>query len=495
MSCAIWWIRRDLRLTDNQTLHAAIDHATAHPDGHVIPLFILDPIFPKSPYFSLQRFGFLLEGLRILAQSLQARGSQLIVRSGRPQTVLSEFVQTANVTAIFAERDHSPYATARDQQIQAALSLHLTDGVSIRTPGTVLKNDGRPYTVYTPYRRKWEATTHLTRHHILPAPQNIPTPETISSEPIPTDPTMSSEIAPLFPPGESAAKDRLGAYVRIPVQEHVRIPAQGQQQTYAIRDYADSRDRPAIAGTSSLSPYLRFGMISARLAAVGAMEAIQQAEVLGDATGRQSAETWLSELIWRDFYISILAAFPHVRQQSFRSAYDNIVWDNDADAFAAWCVGRTGYPFVDAAMRQLRQSGWMHNRARMVVASFLVKHLLIDWRWGERWFMQHLLDGDPAANNGGWQWTAGTGTDAAPYFRVFNPITQGKKFDPTGDYVRRWVPELQRVEKKYIHEPWKMSPLEQRTCQCVIGEQYPMPIVDHKWARERVLDAYKQAKG
>ena len=232
-------------------------------------------------------------------------------------------------------------------------------------------------------------------------------------------------------------------------------------------------------------------MLSPRLAALGAYRAIDAAPT---ADARKGAETWLSELIWREFYHSIQHHFPHVRRSSFRPEYDRIAWSNDEADFAAWCAGRTGYPIVDAALRQLVQIGWMHNRARMIVASFLVKDLLIDWRWGERWFMQHLVDGDPAANNGGWQWSAGTGTDAAPYFRIFNPVSQGQKFDPDGVFVRRWVPELAHVTDQHIHQPWLMPQNEQIRSGCVIGVDYPAPIVDHAWARSRVLAAFQAVK-
>ena len=229
-----------------------------------------------------------------------------------------------------------------------------------------------------------------------------------------------------------------------------------------------------------------------RQAVVFATQAIALAP---DSPNRKSAETWLNELVWREFYLSILYHYPHVRQRNFRSQYDAICWENDPEAFEAWCRGRTGYPIVDAAMRQLLQSGWMHNRARMIVASFLVKDLLIDWRWGERWFMQHLVDGDPAANNGGWQWTAGTGTDAAPYFRIFNPILQSKKFDPHGIYIRRWLPQLAAVPDKFVHEPWRMTAEIQKQAKCRIGHDYPHPIVDHAAARKRTVAAYKRASG
>ncbi len=230
-------------------------------------------------------------------------------------------------------------------------------------------------------------------------------------------------------------------------------------------------------------------MLSARQAAWAAREAD---ELAIDTKAQLGAETWLNELIWREFYAAILYHFPYVRQTAFRPELRNIPWRDDLDGFNAWVEGRTGYPVVDAAMRQLNTTGWMHNRARMITASFLTKDLLIDWRQGERYFMQHLLDGDPAANNGGWQWTAGTGTDAAPYFRVFNPVLQGKKFDPQGAYVRHWVPELSRVSDAFIHTPWEMPTSMQAQVGCVIGKNYPTPIVDHAMARQRVLAAYRE---
>lgn len=259
---------------------------------------------------------------------------------------------------------------------------------------------------------------------------------------------------------------------------------------HKVYDYQKERNRPDLESTSKLSPYLRMGMISIRQVVAAADATIAHAP---DDESRKGAETFLNELIWREFYISILAHFPGARKGNFREKYDQIAWDNDREAFNAWKEGRTGFPIVDAAMRQLVGMGWMHNRSRMITASFLVKDLLVDWRWGEQFFMQHLVDGDPASNNGGWQWTAGTGTDAAPYFRIFNPILQGKKFDPDGRYIRHWLPELAEVPNKYIHEPWKMPDDVQREAGCRLGEDYPQPIVDHKKARERTLAAYQAA--
>lgn len=475
MKLAIWWIRRDLRLTDNQALQGAIDAGDA-----VLPLFILDPALLNSPWVGEKRTAFLFAGLHALDQQLRAKGSFLTVRHGSPNQLLQRVRQELSdaeieLVGIYAEADHSPYATARDRKIGHEHPLSLHEGIMIRNIGSVLKDDGSPYTVFTPYSRRWREQPTIRRQQIISAPATLETPQVIATDPLPDIPTLATVLP--FPAGEEIAKQRLGAFVK--------------GDDAPITEYAKQRDLPFADATSHLSPYLRFGMISPRLAALGAYNAREKADT---STAREGANTWLNELIWRDFYLTILAKFPTVRRHSFRAEYDQIAWANDETHFAAWSAGQTGYPFVDAAMRQLKTIGWMHNRARMVVASFLVKDLLIDWRWGEKWFMQQLVDGDPAANNGGWQWTAGTGTDAAPYFRIFNPITQSGKFDPTGEYIRHWVPELQSVPTKFIHAPWKMPNSEQRDIGCIIGENYPEPLIDHKWARERTLTAYRSIR-
>ncbi len=464
MQTAIWWVRRDLRLADNEALATAVFSAS-----HVIPLFILDPALLGTATVGEKRMAFLWASLQQLDKELRQRGSYLLVRHGPPLEILQELVTEVGAEAIFAAEDFSPYARQRDKAIAQELPLQLFPGVVAQHPDTVLKQDGVPYTVFTPFSKQWRQRPLPIPADLLPAPDFIATPPNLSGNPIPD----LSQKSP-FPPGAAEAQKRLAEF--------------GNGRIYA---YAQDRNQLDLDGTSGLSPYLRFGMISARQAVVAALAAREQAE---SEAARKGADTWLSELIWREFYISILYHFPHVLRRSFRPEYDTIPWRNDQAEFAAWCAGQTGYPVVDAAMRQLQQTGWMHNRARMIVASFLVKDLLIDWRWGEKWFMQHLVDGDPAANNGGWQWTAGTGTDATPYFRIFNPITQGQKFDPDGAYIRRWIPELGQVEVEFIHEPWKMPPLDQKRSGCFIGQDYPRPIVDHKLARQRTLDAYQLAK-
>ena len=471
VTTAIWWIRRDQRLSDNQALAAALERAE-----RVIPAFVLDPVLMSAPDAGDKRVAFMLAGLRQLDADLQARGSGLVVRRGDPAAELAALARETGAQAIFAEGDPWPYGWQRDRHISRSLPLHLVDGLTVHPPGMVMKADGTPYTVFTPFSRAWRALTPPAPEALLAAPESMLGLPGLRSLPIPTEPAMPTGVP--FPPGEAEAQRRLYAF------------AEGAEED-SIYLYSDTRDRMDLDGTSMLSPYLRFGMLSARQVSVSALRARETAP---HQESRKGAETWLNELIWREFYMAILTNFPHVLEQSFRANLRSIAWENDEDAFAAWCLGRTGYPVVDAAMRQLVETGWMHNRARMIVASFLVKDLLIDWRWGERFFMQHLLDGDPAANNGGWQWTAGTGTDAAPYFRIFNPTLQGKRHDPEGAYARRWLPELARIPGKYIHEPWKM-PLEvQREAGCTIGKDYPAPMVDHAWARERALVAYRQAR-
>jgi deoxyribodipyrimidine photo-lyase len=444
---SIWWIRRDLRLTDNLALQAALK-ATA-----VIPVFILDPhLLSQAP---TRRQSFLFEGLHALHKDLRERGSYLVIRKGNPVEVLRSLLAETDAQAIFTEEDFTPYARKRDAQVARDLPLELISGQTVHHPATLLKPDSKPYTVYTPYSKSWKAS--LGKIELVSAPEKIPTPAGIASEPLP-----AFSVNPRFPAGEKEALARLDEFTF--------------QQIYS---YDENRNRMDVEGTSMLSPYIRFGMLGLRQAVYNAQQAIHPARSGG-------AETWLNELIWREFYIQILYHFPHISKTAFNHSLANIPWRNNVSEFEAWTIGKTGYPIVDAGMRQLRETGWMHNRARMIVASFLVKDLLINWQWGERWFMENLLDGDPAANNGGWQWTAGTGTDAAPYFRIFNPVLQSRKFDPHGNYIRIWVPELRGLDGSDIHAPWEKD---------IKMAGYPAkPIVNRQMARERTLQAYQTAK-
>ena len=471
METGLWWIRRDVRLRDNQSLRAALAGART-----VIPVFILDPGILRSRYHvrAGQRKAFLFGGLRRLDEALRERGSRLIVREGAPATVLAALAQETKASAVFAEEDYSPSARRRDGALaRAGLRLRLLPGVSVQHPDQVHKADGGPYTVFSPFSRSWRALPLPTERDLVPAPRSLPAiSDGLHSALLPDLPLPAA-----FPPGEAEAQRRLARFTN--------------GETAPVYGYGDGRNRLDLEGTSTLSPYLRFGMLSPREAVVRALRAMDAAP---GAPARESAEVWLAELIWREFYLAILYHFPSVLTTAFNPALRQIPWRSAPGELEAWQAGRTGYPVVDAAMRQLNTTGWMHNRGRMIVASFLVKDLLIDWRLGEQWFMDRLVDGDPAANNGGWQWTAGVGTDAAPYFRIFNPVLQGQRFDPEGCFTRRFVPELARVPAKFVHEPWRMSRAEQAAAGCVLGRDYPAPIVDRGLTRNRTLAAYKRSQ-
>lgn len=452
----IWWIRRDLRLRDNPALTSALTEG-----GGVVPVFILDDSLLEKP--APKRQAFLFSALRSLEDDLRRLGSGLVVRRGDPVVEIPKLAAEISAAFVFAEEDFSPYAVQRDAAVTRQVNLRLVHGLGVHPPAAVTRADGKPYTVFTPFSRAWKALPFSSQ--VLPAPASLPQLPVLPSLDLPL-----ADAPPGFPASEREAQHRLDAFLDEPVG-----------------DYPDARNRMDLEGTSALSPYLRFGLLSGRSAAAAVLQVINE----GEPRYRKGAEVWLNELIWREFYQSILYNFPHVLSMAFNPGLRNIRWSGSAQQLLDWQQGRTGYPVVDAAMRQLAATGWMHNRARMISASFLVKDLLINWQEGERWFMRQLVDGDPAANNGGWQWTAGTGTDAAPYFRIFNPILQGKKFDPDGDYVRRWVPELENVSGRHIHTPWEMSNDEQRGAGVVIGEDYPAQIVDHAQARQRALLMYK----
>lgn len=480
----IHWFRRDLRLRDNPALAAA----AARSNGHVIPIFILDDAILHAPRTGAARIAFMLDALRDLDASLRARGSRLVVRHGRTLDVIRDLVREAGAAGVAWNRDYTPFARRRDTQIEALLrdlnveTLIAEDAV-ILGPDDVRTSDGRPYTVYTPYWRRWRALVEQRRAEWLDEvdpPPLRPVPESVADLTIPDAADLGVTVTQRIPPGgETPGNARLAAFVDLTAE-------------HSIAGYAEGRNLLAEPATSRLSPYLRFGCVAPRAALRAALRLLDAVSDEQDAERiARSIETWIGELAWRDFYYQILWHYPHVLRRSFKPQYDALAWENDPALFDAWKEGRTGYPIVDAAMRQLNQEAWMHNRARMIVASFLTKDLLIDWRWGERYFMQQLVDGDHAANNGGWQWSAGTGTDAQPYFRVFNPVSQGQKFDPRGEYVRRYLPELAQVPDRYIHAPWMMPRAEQQRCGVVIGCDYPAPIVNHAERRMRALALYR----
>lgn len=460
MQRILWWVRRDLRVTDNITLHYALRDADS-----VIPVFILDPHLLNSKKFAPARKQFLFDSLADLDARLRERGGRLILRRGDPARELSRLVKETQADAVYFHRDYTPFARARDARVMNALGARVEtfDDNYLAAPEQVLKDDGTPYTVFTRFRLRFEERVIVPNRYATRGDLN--TPRDIASLDLPT-------------------QKRDDRFARGGETEGLKLARAFFRRADGLAQYKDVRDFLARDATSHLSPHLHFGTVSVR-------ELVRAAR---DANAGKQGKTWIDELVWREFYASVLWHFPHAARGAFRREYDAIAWENNAEKFAAWCAGRTGYPIVDAGMRQLNATGWMHNRARMIVASFLTKDLLIDWRRGEKYFLQNLVDGDVASNNGGWQWAAGTGTDAQPFFRIFNPLLQGAKFDSDGAYVKRWIPELARVPAKYIHAPWTMPRDIVQRARVEIGNDYPAPIVDHAIQRERALAMYRQNK-
>lgn len=426
---SIFWFRRDLRLDDNAGLYHAL--RSGNP---VLPIFIFDEnILSKLEDKADKRVDFIHRTLEELKVQLRNLGSDLLVFHGTPLEVYKKLLLDYSVKAVYTNHDYEPYAQERDKQIGELLnengaSFHTFKDQCIFEKDEVLKDDGKPYTVYTPYSKKWKDKVN-----------------TFYLGSYPTEKYFGNFLK--FEAAHFPSLDEIGF-----LKTDVEIPS-SKAELDIIKNYHNTRDIPSIHGTSRLSVHLRFGTISIR----------KLARMAQETNGK-----FLNELIWRDFYMMILWHFPHVVGGAFKPQYDQIEWERNEKHFEAWCKGETGYPIVDAGMRELNETGWMHNRVRMVVASFLTKHLLLDWRWGEAYFAKKLLDFELSSNNGGWQWAAGSGCDAAPYFRVFNPDLQTQKFDPQLKYIEKWVPEFQELT-------------------------YPRPIVEHKFARERALDRYKSA--
>lgn len=468
---AIVWFRRDLRLSDNTALAAALQ--SGHP---IIPLFILDPSLLRPEATSPARVAFMLHGVAALHAELQAVGGKLIVRSGSPGRVLHEILEQTGARHLFFNADYTPYARRRDADLEHSLSVVVRSYHDrlLLTPESIHKADGQPYVVYTPFKKQWRQREKppLQKSRQALNTGSFADLSTLVTEliPEPTDLGIDATTTTLPPAGEAAAKDRFKTFL----DRHITTYSENRDKPGGIDDV------PPHTATSGLSPYIRFGMISTR----SIYWACRDLHFEVSEQARSSISAFVDEIIWHEFYTHILWHYPVVKQRNFQRKYDAVAWRDAPGELLAWQQGRTGYPFVDAAMRQLNTSGWMHNRARMVVASFLTKHLLIHWRHGEATFMRKLLDGDLAANNGGWQWAAGTGTDAQPYFRIFNPTSQSRKFDPQGSYIRRWVPELRHLDNRLVHEPW----LANRSIA-----NYPEPMVDHRMARERALSAFKAA--
>jgi len=470
------WFRRDLRLDDNAALHHALKGARRVYCAFVFDRGILDELLAEGLRQD-RRVDFIHRSLRELDAELRALGGALIVRHGFAADEIVRLAEELRVEAVFANRDYEPYAVERDATVAAQLSaagrrLHTFKDQVIFERDEVMTGAGRPFSVFTPYRNAWLKA--LTPFHLRSY-------------------AVRRYASALAPPPQPVALPALEAIGFAPTDlDELKIAtgASGGRRLFEefktrIDRYAQARDYPALRGPSYLSVHLRFGTVSIRELARFAHER---------AAGSPGAATWLAELIWRDFYQQILHHHPQVVTRSFKPEYDRIRWDEAPELFAAWCEGRTGYPLVDAAMAQINRTGYMHNRLRMVAASFLTKDLGIDWRRGERYFARRLIDYDLAANNGGWQWAASTGCDAQPYFRIFNPVAQSEKFDPEGKFIRRYLPQLARLSAQEIHAPWRLPPLRQREAGCVIGADYPAPVVDHAQARSRTLARYAVVK-
>jgi deoxyribodipyrimidine photo-lyase len=433
--------------------------------------FVFDTeILDRLPSRADRRVEFIWEALVELRDALEALGGGLIVLHGRAREQIPALAHRLQVQAVFANHDYEPQAIARDLAVErrlqdSGIAFLSSKDQAIFEKDELLTQGGRPFGVFTPYKNAWLKRmddSTLREHPVASLAGRFARPPASS---IPDLSAIGFERTNLkrlrLPLGMSGARSLLEEF-------------RGR-----MHRYREQRDFPAVRGPSYLSAHSRFGTISVRSLARAARE-----------QSGEGAHTWLSELIWRDFYFQILYHHPQVVEHAFKPEFDRLAFPNDEARFRAWCEARTGYPLVDGAMRQINQTGYMHNRLRMVVASFLVKDLHVDWRWGERYFAQHLTDFDLAANNGGWQWAASTGCDAQPWFRIFNPVTQSEKFDPHGRFIRLYLPELERVPDRYIHAPWQMPPLEQAACGVRIGVDYPAPVVDHAAARAVALALY-----
>jgi deoxyribodipyrimidine photo-lyase len=467
---ALVWFRRDLRDYDHAALYHALKQAREVVCAFVFDREILDPL----PDPADRRVEFIHASVAELQQALQARGGGLVVRYGAARDEIVQLAGEFQADAVFFNHDDDPAALARDAAVEAALrgcdiAVHHYKDAVIFEREEVLTAGKTPFSVFTPYKNAWlkALTPFYLRAYPVDAYVDRLAPQ---SSPIPDLQDMGFAFTNLrelkLPTGMSGGARLFEDFLQ------------------RIDRYQESRNFPAVKGPSYLSAHLRFGTVSIRQLAAAAYQ-----------HGRRGAQTWLSELIWRDFYHQILAHRPDVASgHAFKRQYDTLPWPNPPGHFEAWCEARTGYPLIDAAMRQLNQTGYMHNRLRMVTASFLTKDLLVDWRLGERYFADKLIDFDLAANSGGWQWAASVGCDAQPWFRIFNPVTQSEKFDPEGKFIRRYLPELAGVPEKYIHAPWTLAAAEQTRLGVVMGDTYPAPLVDHAAQRAQALALFKSAR-
>lgn len=465
----IWWVRQDLRLGDNAALAAAA--ATGAP---VLPVFVFDDASAGAWAPGGASRWWLHHSLVALADALRSRGLPLVLRRGDSRQLIPAIVEEVGAQAVFAGRMYEPWARERDKAVAAALAARGVRIEGARTallfePWDIRTRTGGSYGVYTPFSRACFNAAPPPQPKPAPArlipPNHVPASDRLEAwRLLPTKPDWAGGLQTTWRPGEAGAAARLERFLR-----------------EALPRYDTLRNRPDVPGTSGLSPYLHWGEISP--------SEVWHSALAAGAAHAVPTESFLKELIWREFSYHLLWHRPEMPHVPLKPIFSRFPWRNDPVALKAWQRGRTGYPIVDAGMRELWHTGWMHNRVRMITASFLIKHLLIPWQEGEAWFWDTLVDADLAANSASWQWVAGCGADAAPYFRIFNPVLQGEKFDPQGAYVRRWVPELARLPAALIHRPWEASPLVLAEAGVVLGRTYPLPIVEHAEARARALAA------
>ena len=465
--------RQDLRLSDHRALNAAA--ATGQP---IIPVYILDDENPGPWQMGGASRWWLHQSLSALCQTLEQQGSRLVLRRGSIQDSLRSLIEECSAEAIYASRSYEPWASSLETHlIEGGISFKRFAGYLLFEPEALRTKGGDPFRVFTPF---YKASLNLKPpKQPLPTPTCLPAPSTWPRSDalddwslLPTKPDWANGFSEVWQPGEAGARDRLHHFL-----------------DEAMIGYRELRDRPDQLGTSRLSPHLHFGEISPHQC----WHAVQD-RLSGDSALMQGGGSFLRELIWREFSYHLLFHWPELPSKAFRPEFDAFPWHDNQVAFEAWQKGQTGYPIVDAGMRELWQTGWMHNRVRMIAASFLIKDLLIPWQSGEAWFWDTLVDADLANNAASWQWVAGSGADAAPYFRIFNPVLQGKKFDPEGSYVKRFIPELKYLGRDNIHSPWQASDRELDAAGVTLGKTYPHPIIDHSIARGRALEAYQDIK-
>lgn len=469
------WLRRDLRLRDNAAIGTAVSHDGPVHLAFVFDTEILDLLEPED-----RRVEFIHQATHAIDTALREQGGQLHVLHGKPGELIPKLARKLKVARVVCARDYEPNAISRDLAVEDQLREQDVAYEQVRDhvifeQDNLLTGAGKPYTVFTPYKKKWLATVKTSQFDPIEYSLEKQLGEPVSAKPFPTLKSLGFKKTNLTDLGISGSEQTAQTLL--------------EEFSARIGHYTDARNFPSVRGVSYLSVHLRFGTLSIRAATRAA-----QAHIKAGKTKRDGAQTWLSELIWRDFYFQILHHFPHVASRSFRPAYDQIKWADDSTLFDAWCNGQTGYPLVDAAMAQINQTGYMHNRLRMVVASFLTKDLGIDWRLGEQYFARHLNDFDLSANNGGWQWASSSGCDAQPYFRIFNPITQSERFDSNGKFIRKYLPQLANLPDKKIHSPWTADSQTLSEAGVTLGKNYPFPVVDHAQARKQTLDRYSVVK-